>query len=575
MSKSKSAKETKHDSKAEKNEINYSKATVSNNTGNLLTEIAKQLPENEAIIFPHKGKMQGWTYEQLNQTADAFALAMQKAGVEPGHKALVFLKSGPELIATAYALFKLGALPVMLDPGMGKEKMLNCVRHAAPDVFIGIPKAHLARVLNGSSFKSVKFKFTGSGWFPGAPSLTKLSAPLMGQKFKTHPVNIDDTAAILFTSGSTGPAKGVVYQHRIFQAQTAALQKMFNFKPGEEIDVPGYPLFALFDVALGITAVIPAGIDPSKPADCVPAAVVDTITEFSATMCQGSPTIWGKVGSFCKECNIKLPTLKRVITFGAPVSPALLRTWADILPEDGDVYTPYGATECLPIALMRGSDVLKETAEMTAEGAGTCVGHPALCTKVKIIKITDEPIAELESDMLLPTDQVGEIIVHGDVTTQEYYKETEANRLSKIPGKDGRNWHRVGDVGYLDEKGRLWFCGRKAHRVVTPKTTIFPVMAEGMANTHPVVRRSAVVGIGKPGAQEPVLIVEPKPDKMPEEEKKEAVITRQILARYDDHEKFGEIRQLLYYDSFPVDPRHNAKIDREELAAWAEQELKS
>ncbi|MDO5297411.1 MAG: fatty acid CoA ligase family protein [bacterium] len=570
MSKSKSANKTEHTS-----ENSNTKASIEANTGHLLSKIAAQLPQNEAIIFPQKGKMQGWTYEHLNQTADAFAFAMQKAGVQPGSKALVFLKSGPELIATAFALFKLGALPVMLDPGMGKDKMLKCVEHVAPDVFIGIPKAQLARVLYNKSFKSVKCKFTGSGWFPGAPSLTKLSAPFMGQKFKTYPVTLDDTAAILFTSGSTGPAKGVVYQHRIFQAQVTALQKLFDFKPGEEIDVPGYPLFALFDVALGITAVIPAGIDPSKPADCVPAAVVDTITGFNATMCQGSPTIWGKVGNFCKECNIKLPNLKRVITFGAPVSPALLRTWADILPEDGDVYTPYGATECLPIALMRGSEVLQETADLTAEGAGTCVGHPAACTKVKIIKITDDPIKELDSDMILPTDQVGEIIVHGDVTTQEYYNEPEANALSKIPCKDGRKWHRVGDVGYLDDKGRLWFCGRKNHRVVTPKTTIFPVMAEGMANTHPVVQRSAVVGIGKPGEQEPVLIVEPKPEKMPEEEKKEAVITRQILARYDDHEKFGEIRQLLYYDRFPTDPRHNAKIHREELAVWAENELKS
>ncbi|MBQ7569256.1 AMP-binding protein [bacterium] len=551
-----------------------SQPTSEANTGSLLAKTASEMPQTEAIIFPKGSKMLGWTFEKLNQTADSFALAMQKAGVVPGQKALVMLQSGPELIATVYALFKLGALPVMLDPGMGMDNMMRCVRHVKPEVFIGIAKAQIMRLLYSKSFTSVKLKFTGSEWFPGAPSLTKLAAPFEGQTFEAHPVCLDDTAAILFTSGSTGPAKGVVYQHRMFQAQVTALRKMFDFEEGE-IDVPGYPLFALFDAALGITAVIPASINPSKPAACEPAAVVDTIIKFNATMCQGSPTIWGKVGDYCKECNIKLPTLKRVITFGAPVSPALLRTWANILSEDADVYTPYGATESLPIALMRGSDVIKETADMTAEGAGTCVGHPAAGTKVKIIKITDEPISELTADMTLSANHVGEIIVYGDVVTQEYYEEPEANALSKIPTKDGRKWHRVGDVGYLDDKNRLWFCGRKSHRVVTPKTTIFPVMAEGMANTHPVVRRSAVVGIGKPGAQEPVLIVEPRPEKMPEEEKKEAVIVRQILARFDDHEKFGEIRRLLFYDSFPVDPRHNAKIHREELAAWAEDELKS
>lgn len=548
------------------------KPTIEANIGSVLPKTAAAMPDREAIVTP-SGKKRVWTFGELNQTSDGIAWALQNAGVQPGQKALVLLQSGPELIATAYALFKLGVLPVMLDPGMGMDKMLRCVRHVQPEVFIGIPKAHILRVFNSKSFTSVKHKFTGSGWFPGTPALLKLAASYQDKPFPIHPVLPHETAAILFTSGSTGPAKGVVYQHSMFQAQVTALQKLFNFQPGE-IDVPGYPLFALFDSALGITAIIPPGLNPGKPAECNPALLVDTITKYHATMCQGSPTIWGKVGEFCKKYDTKLPSLKRVITFGAPVSVGLLETWYKLLSEGAEVYTPYGATECLPIALMKGSDVLQETGDMTVEGAGTCVGHPYQGTKVKIIRITDEPITSLDNDMLLATDEVGEVIVHGDVVTQEYYNEPEANAMSKIPGKDGRYWHRVGDVGYLDSENRLWFCGRKSHRVITPKTTIFPVMAEGMANAHPCVKRSAVVGVGKPGSQEPVLIVEPRAEKMPEDEKKEAVIERQILARFDDHEKFGEIRQLLFYEGFPVDPRHNAKIHREELAVWAEKELK-
>ncbi len=548
------------------------KPTPDANVSILLTDMARQQPETTAIVYHNGKKVEALTYAELLAKVDGYAFALQKAGLKPGEKALIMLKSGPELIATVYALFKMGALPVVLDPGMGMEKMMRCVRHVKPDAFIGIRMAQVMRVLYSKSFTSVRLKFTASEWFPSAPALDKLAAPFKGQTFETHPVTPDETAAILFTSGSTGPAKGVVFQHSMFKAQAAALDKMFNFEPGE-IDVPGYPMFALFDVALGMTAVIPAGIDPSKPADCNPALVADTITRFEASMCQGSPTIWKKVGDYCKECNIKLPSLKRVVTFGAPVSIDLLTTWQSILSEDADVYTPYGATEALPIALMKGSDVLKETAELTREGAGTCVGHAAPGTKIKIIKITDEPIKELTNDMILANDTVGEVIVHGDVVTQEYYDEPEANALSKIPGKDGRFWHRVGDVGYLDSQNRLWFCGRKSHRVETPKTTIFPVMAEGMANAHPAVLRSAVVGIGERGKQEPILLVEAKPNAIPEEEKKEAVLVRQILARFDDHEKFGEIREMLFHPGFPVDPRHNAKIDREELAKWAEKEL--
>lgn len=534
-----------------------------------LPRMAAQQPDVPAIVFP--GRKHGiWDYATLNSTADGYALALQQAGVKPGDKALIMLPSSPELIATAFALFKMGVLPVMLDPGMGMENMMRCVRHVQPSIFIGIAKAQMMRILYRKSFTSVKKSFTASDWFPSAPALSKLAQKYKGQTFEVHPVKPHDTAAILFTSGSTGPAKGVVYQHSMFQAQVRALSQLFDFEPGE-IDVPGYPLFALFDVALGMTSVIPH-IDPSKPAACNPALVVDTIKKYNASTCQGSPTIWGKVGNYCKECNITLPSLKRVITFGAPVSIQLLKTWKNILSPEADVYTPYGATECLPIALMRGSEVLQETAELTTEGAGTCVGRLAPCTEAKIIKISDEPIAKLDDDLFVPNGTVGEIIVHGDVVTQEYYEEPEANALSKIPGADGRFWHRVGDVGYFDDQERLWFCGRKNHRVETAQGTIFPVQAEGMANAHPAVLRSAVVGVGKPGQQEPILLVEAK--EIPEDDKKEALLVRQILARYDDHEKFGNIRQLLFHPGFPVDPRHNAKIHREELAVWAAKELR-
>ena len=190
--------------------------------------MAEIQPDMPAVVFP--GRKDGvWDYARLNATSDAFALAMQKAGVKAGQKALVMLPSSPELIATAFALFKMGVLPVMLDPGMGTDKMMRCVRHVKPEVFIGINKAQLARLLYRKSFTSVQKSFTANEWFPGAPALAKLAKPFAGQKFESVAVNPHDTAAILFTSGSTGPAKGVVYQHSMFQAQVVALNKLFKF----------------------------------------------------------------------------------------------------------------------------------------------------------------------------------------------------------------------------------------------------------------------------------------------------------------------------------------------------------
>ncbi len=540
------------------------------NISSYLPRMAKERPNQAAIMFPVKKEYQSWTYEQLNKAVDAYAHVMKAAGVSKGQKALVFLTCGPDLIATVFALFKMGVLPVMLDPGMGKDNVRRCIEHVQPDVFIGIRLAHLMRWLYRKSFASVKFNFTANEWFPGCIELAK-EAPKYTEPFPVTPVGEHETAAILFTSGSTGKAKGVVYTHSIFQNQVKYLKELFNFKPGE-LDMPGYPLFALFDIALGMTSVIPR-LDPSKPAACDPALLVETMEEYNVTTCQGSPAIWRKVYNYCKDESIKLDTLKRLITFGAPIPTELLQGMFSIMAEDAEIYTPYGATESLPVAIIPGSYLVDHAAERTIEGAGTCVGKPIKGMDVKIIKITDEPITDFDESLVLPDGEVGEIAVHGPVVTQEYYREDEANALSKMNDGQGRKWHRMGDTGYFDKDHNLWFCGRKAHRVETEKGILFPVMVEGMANNHPRVFRSALVGVGPKGKQTPVLIVEPKPGSFPEEDKQKDLLSRQILARYDENKLYSQIKDVLFYDSFPVDPRHNVKIHREELAIWAAEEL--
>ncbi|MBQ7530045.1 AMP-binding protein [bacterium] len=557
-----------------------SKKKVKNNIGNNnqesnkniaihLPEMAKRIPEQAAIMFPLKKEYASWTYKKLDETADSYAHVMEKAGVKPGDKALVFLRTGPDLIACVFALFKMGVLPVMLDPGMGKEKMLGCIEHVKPDVFIGVREAHLARWFYRSSFKSVRLNFTSTQWFPGCTVLAK-EAVKYTEPFPVAPKEDDDTAAILFTSGSTGKAKGVVYKHGMFQAQVKYLKELFNFKVGE-LDMPGYPLFGLYDVALGMTSVIPR-LDPSKPAQCDPALLVEAIEEFEVTTCQGSPIIWRRVADYCNDEDIELESLQRVITFGAPIPFALLDDMFAILPEEAEIYTPYGATESLPVALIPGSEVVDKMKDRTIEGAGTCVGKPIKGMDVRIIKITDEPIEKFSEDLVLPDGEVGEIAVHGPVVTQEYYHEDEANQLAKMDDGQGGKWHRMGDTGYFDSDHNLWFCGRKAHRVVTAEGTLFPVQVEGMANNHPRVFRSALVGIGPKDHKRPIIIVEPKDGCFPEDEKQEELFSKQILGRYDEGTPYAQIKHVFFKESFPVDPRHNVKIDREELAQWAEEE---
>ena len=379
----------------------------------------------------------------------------------------------------------------------------------------------------------------------------------------TAETDLDETAAILFTSGSTGPAKGVMYRHRIFRAQVEELRKLYDFVPGD-IDVPGFPLFALFSTALGQTCLLPE-LDPSRPASVDPKKVVDAVLEFGAHSLQGSPAIWRRVGDYCTANRIKLPTVKRVLTFGAPISVELLNAWREVLPAGAQVHTPYGATEALPISTIGSDEVLGETWRATARGAGTCVGTLAPGIQVRIIRITEGVLEEWSDDLMVSRGDVGEIVVAGDVVTWSYDRRPEATAQAKI--REGeRIWHRMGDLGYFDEQGRLWFCGRKAHRIEGADGRWFSVCGEGMVNVHPRVSRSALVGVGEMGKQTPVLVIEPR---HPLDEEARQAVRREALDLLHADPRYQPVTRALFHPSFPVDPRHNAKIHREELAAWA------
>jgi acyl-CoA synthetase (AMP-forming)/AMP-acid ligase II len=371
-------------------------------------------------------------------------------------------------------------------------------------------------------------------------------------------------AAILFTSGSTGVAKGVIYTHAIFAAQVEQLQRVYQIHPGE-VDLPTFPLFGLFGPALGVTSVLPE-MDATRPALVDPLRILDAIRWFGVTNLFGSPALLRRVGGGAGPGE-HLPTLRRVISAGAPVPPAVVERFCELLPAGTQVYTPYGATEALPVASIGSEEILRETGARTAEGAGICVGLPVEGITVRVIRISDEPIPTWSDDLVLPTGQIGEIVVQGRVVTASYHNRPESTALAKIqdPSRGGF-WHRMGDVGYLDERGRIWFCGRKSQRVITPAGTLFTIPCEGVFNAHPGVLRSALVGVKRNGVVEPVLCVERTPEGVALAEEQ---LKRELLTLGNAHEHTRAIRHILFHPSFPVDIRHNAKIFREKLAVWA------
>jgi len=551
--------------------------TASQNVAAQMSEMARRQPRTLAIAYPQRRNHNGrvnygrWNYSQLNQESDRLAWGLESAGIRGGTRTVLMVKPGLEFFALAFALFKIGAVPVLIDPGMGVRSLGQCLAEAEPEAFIGIPKAQLARVVFRWAKRTLKIIVTvGKRWLWGGLTLEQVRrAGCVDTPFVIPDVAGEETAAILFTSGSTGAPKGVVYTHGIFSAQVDLLRDLYGIEPGE-IDLSTFPLFGLFAPALGMTAIIP-DMDFTRPAQVNAGKLLEAIENFRVTTMFGSPALLDRVAKYSAEHGFHLPTLRRVISAGAPVRADILKRFTPLLPPAAEVFTPYGATEALPVCSIGSDEILKETAAKTAQGQGICVGRPVKSMKVGVIKITDEPISAWSENLLVPCGAVGEIVVQGPVVSKEYFNRPESTVLAKIPGRHGKElYHRMGDLGRFDEHGRLWFYGRKSQRVVTSEETLFTISCESIFNNHPLVRRTALVGVGEKGWSVPVLCVELRRNHTSAEQIK---IKAELLDLGASTAHTRSIKNVLFHPAFPVDIRHNAKIFREKLALWAARQL--
>ncbi|MDM8538531.1 fatty acid CoA ligase family protein [Desulfobacterales bacterium HSG17] len=531
--------------------------------------MAQKFPHKRAVVYPV-----GWdengrvaythlTFMQLDRESDCLAHGLEHAGITRGTKTILMVKPSLEFFVLTFAMFKTGAVPVIVDPGMGRKRMIECLNETKAEAFIGIPLAHALRRFSPGSFKSVKTCVTiGRRWFWGGYTLKQLLS-ISWDNYTPAQTTSDETAAILFTTGSTGPAKGVVYTHGIFDAQVRHIQSSFNIGP-DEVDLPTFPLFSLFDPALGMTAVIP-DMDPTRPAMVDPEKIIEAIIDQGVTNMFASPALLNCVGAYGKAEEIKLPSMKRVISAGAPVTPANIEQFTNLLTGNAEIFTPYGATEAMPVLFIGSREILNETRKFSEKGYGMCVGRPVTGISVRIIKISDDPIETWSEKLTVGAGEIGEIAVKGDIVTTQYHDRPKEESLSKI--KTGKEiWHRMGDLGWRDNKGRIWFCGRKSHRVITENGSMFTIPCEAIFNRHPSVFRSALVGVGAPPRQKPVICIELT--KGGKEVDKDA-LKQELLNLAAKNQMTEDIKTLLFHDGFPVDVRHNSKIFREQLAEWA------
>lgn len=542
------------------------------NVARRLAAFAAEAPDRPAVFMPQgrdkNGKRQyaSVTFRELDQDSDRLARGLRELGVRQGVRLALLVKPSIDFISLVFALFKAGAVTILIDPGMGRKNLLACLAAAEPEGFIAIPAVQAVRMLLGRRFPRARYNVTvGRRWLPGGLSIDQLRGrPWSGAELAITAA--DDPAAIIFTTGSTGPPKGVLYRHGNFDRQVTEIRDFYGIQPGE-VDLAGFPLFGLFNAAMGVTTVVP-DMDASRPASVDPANIVEAITDCRATQAFASPAVWNRVGPYCAERGIRLPTLARVLSAGAPVPPAVLETMLSVIAPGGEMHTPYGATESLPVASIAASEVLGETAEKTRQGAGTCVGRKFPGIEWKVIRVVDGPIATIDEAEVLPPGEIGELIVRGPVVTRQYVTRTEWNALAKIADGDGI-WHRIGDVGYFDDRERFWYCGRAAHRVLTPAGPLYTECCEAIFNNHPAVFRAALVGIGQAGLQRPVIVVEPRPGQMPQDERTKQAFLDELRALAGSSSLTAAIADFRFHPSFPVDIRHNAKIFREKLADWA------
>ncbi|TNY28751.1 olefin beta-lactone synthetase [Thermomonas haemolytica] len=532
-----------------------------------LPHLARERPGQVAMRCPGAGGRYdlALTYAELDARSDAIAAGLARRGIVRGTRTVVMVRPTPEFFLLMFALFKAGAVPVLVDPGIDKRALRQCLDEAQPQAFIGIPLAMLAKALLGWA-RAARVRITTGRWpLLADATLAQVEAEGTGAGPQLAATEGEEVAAILFTSGSTGVPKGVVYRHRHFVAQIEMLRAAFAIAPGG-VDFPTFPPFALFDPALGLTSIIP-DMDPTRPARADPRKLHAAIARFGADQLFGSPALMRVLADHGQP----LPTLRRVTSAGAPVPPEVVEKMLALLPPQAQFWTPYGATECLPVAVIEGRELLTLRAR-TEAGAGTCVGRPVAGNTVRIIRIDDDAIPEWHDGLQVAPGQVGEITVAGPSATDAYFNREAQTALAKIrealPGGGERIVHRMGDLGWFDGEGRLWFCGRKSQRVVVDAaTTLCTEQVEPVFNTHPEVARSALVGVGAKGAQVPVLCVELKRGI---DKREWPRIENELRQLADGFVHTAKVARFLYYPKpFPVDIRHNAKIGRERLAAWA------
>jgi acyl-CoA synthetase (AMP-forming)/AMP-acid ligase II len=491
------------------------------------------------------------SYEKFDLRIDQYITGFSQKGIQKGIRVLMLLSPGVEMVCTFFALIRMGAIPILIDSGMGSRAFIRLANFSKPDFIV------CSRRIKWLIFCHI-FNIKGK-----VVVVQRSFAKNQRANTALQDTDPEDTVAILFTSGSTGMAKGVAYKRRNFVAQLNKLQLTYKLSPHAR-DVTLLPAFMFFNPMFGRTLIIP-DMDFSQPAKLHLPSIVETIVNNRATSSFASPILWDKISEYCFEYEIKIRSLEQIFLAGVSATTRVLENIQSIAP-NAKIFTPYGATECLPICSISADEILNEIRPLQENGAGTCIGMPVDGIEIKIITPENGIVATIDDRNLLPLGYTGEIVVKGDNVTELYDQLPDQTALAKIY-QDGKIWHRTGDLGFFDQKGRVWFCGRKMERVITQNgEEYYPDCIEPLFHKHHTVERAALIKFVKRGTVFPAIVILPKAGQYPFFPWQKWLFRRELKKLAQRFPKTTPIIHFFFCRKLPVDPRHNAKINRLRLS---------
>lgn len=517
------------------------------NIAETLCRRAAMHPDAIAILDVSEGHDRALSFADLDLQSERAAALLQSAGVEIGDAVLIFHPMSAELYTALIGAFRLGAIPMFLDPSAGREHIERCCRMWPPKALVAGTKAHLLRFVS-PALRAIPHKFVIGPGLPGAISWSRAWSVV--PKKENFSCTADTPALITFTSGSTGSPKAAVRTHGFLSQQHRVLEQSLQLAPGD-LDLATLPIFVLANLGSGVASLIP-DVDLRFPAEIESARVIAQIQSHKPARTAASPALLERLADYCAARELTIPQLGKIFVGGAPVFPKLLRKLARMAPH-AEITAVYGSTEAEPIAEISYSQIQpSEFASMTA-GHGLLAGHPVPQIRLAIIEhqwgIPIGPFSESEFQQArVPTGKAGEIAVSGGHVLPGYLNgQGDAETKFDVGGS---RWRRTGDAGYLDDRGRVWLLGRCDARMQDERGVLYPFAVECAAQQIPGVRRAAAVA--HKGRR--LLALELDHRRSPD-----------VAAAVDHVLQWAQIDSVKILPKIPLDKRHNSKVNYPEL----------